>query len=253
MGVGVGLASFVAGVRLAYGKGFKRFVWAPMAVGLAAAAVLLFFAWRWAQAALGWATAWLPSWLEWLAALLAPLLALVGVVAAGWLSGLVAVVAASPFLGILAAKAERAAFGDAPVVEEGFGAALANACRRELAKLRYHLPRLAALLLLALVPGANVAAPLLWLLVGAWLLALQFVDYAAENRGLPLAATRALLARHRAAALAFGGLATLALAVPLAAPFVIPAAVCGGVVLWRRLCRPAERLVAATSRRADAP
>lgn len=123
-------------------------------------------------------------------------------------------------------------------VNEGIGALIVNAGRRELQKLRYHLPRLAALLLLPLVPVVNLVAPLLWLVFGAWLLALQFVDYAAENRGLPFAATRALLAEHRAAAFGFGALAALALAVPLAALVVVPAAVCGGAVLWRRLQPP---------------
>ena len=236
MSFGTGAACFVGGIRLARQPGLRRFVWAPAAVGVGVVVVLLVAGYGWIRAALVWAVEWLPSWLDWLVPLLAPVLYLLGIVVGGWLFGLIAVVAASPFLGTLAARAERAAFGDAPAMEEGLAAALAKTCRRELGKLAYHLPRLLALLLLLpLVPVVNLATPLLLYAFGAWMLALQFTDYAAENRGLPFAETRALLGQHRAAALGFGALAALALAIPLAAPFVVPAGVCGGALLWRRL------------------
>ena len=250
MSFGVGAASFVGGIRLARQPGLRRFVWAPAAVGVGVVALLLVAGYGWIRAALAWAVEWLPGWLDWLVPLLAPVLYLFGIVVGGWLFGLVAVVAASPFLGVLAARAEQAAFGDAPETEERLAAALAKTCRRELGKLAYHLPRLLALLLLPLVPVVNLATPVLLYAFGAWMLALQFTDYAAENRGLAFAETRALLGRHRAAALGFGALAALALAIPLAAPFVVPAGVCGGALLWRRLTaadQPAESVPAGSS------
>lgn len=206
-----------------------------MAVSAIVVVPLLLYGYRQAGALAAWALDALPSWLDWLVMVLWPIVALLAIVVASWLFGLLAALVASPWLGLLAAQAERIEFGDAVEVNEGFGALIVNAGRRELQKLGYHLPRLAALLLLPLLPVVNLVAPLLWLVFGAWLLALQFVDYAAENRGLSFAATRALLAEHRAAALGFGALAAFALAVPLAALVVVPAAVCGGAVLWRRL------------------
>ena len=67
------------------------------------------------------------------------------------------------------------------------------------------------------------------------MLAVQFVDYAAENRGLEFGATVALLRANRGAAFGLGAPAALLLAIPFAAIAVIPAAVCGGALLWRRL------------------
>lgn len=161
-----------------------------MAVAAVVVVPLLFYGHRQAEALSAWALGALPNWLDWLVVVLWPVAALLAIIVASWLFGLVAAFVASPWLGLLAAQAERIEFGDAVEVNEGIGALIVNAGRRELQKLRYHLPRLAALLLLPLLPVVNLVAPLLWLVFGAWLLALQFVDYAAENRGLPFAATR---------------------------------------------------------------
>ena len=176
-----------------------------------------------------------PAWLEWLGHVVAALLYVLGLIVAGWLVGLVAVLVASPFLGALSAGAEREQFGTAPSYAPSVLAAVSGAVRREARKLRYHLPRLAVVFLLTLIPVVNVGAPVFWFVFGAWMLGVQFVDYAAENRGLDFAETLAVLRANRAATLGFGAVAGLLLAIPFAALVVIPSAVCGGALLWRRL------------------
>ena len=233
---------------MAWAPSLRAFVWWPMAVSLVLVAALLGFGFTLVRDAIAAVVDFLPDWLDWLAKVLAPLLYAVGVLVAGWLFGFVAVLVASPFLGVLSARAERAAFGDGPVeVEGGVWHTVVIAFAREGRKLAYHLPRLAVVLVVSFVPLLNAAAPVLWFAFGAWMLAVQFVDYAAENRGLGFAATLALLRANRAAALGFGALATLLLAVPFGALFVIPAAVSGGAVLWRR-CADAGEAPAATRR-----
>ena len=177
---------------------------------------------------------WRRGWLDWLGYVLAPLFYVFGIVAAGWMFSFLAVLLASPFLGLLSARAEREAFGTGPDCEENVGRAVVSALSREARKLAYHLPRLAGIFVLTLIPVVNVAAPLVWLAFGAWMLAVQFVDYAAENRGRDFGDTIALLRANRAAAFGFGVPAALLLAMPFAALVVIPAAVCGGALLWRR-------------------
>ena len=267
MTFGTGLDSFQHGWRLASSRSLRRFVWLPMALSFVLIVGLFAVATVWVQNGLAMALEWLPDALGWLAQALLPLVYVLGVVVAAWLFGLLAVLAASPFLGALSARAEQeafgnvpdgdtgiaaalesgsflgapsaraeqGAFGNAPDGDTGIAVALANTLRREARKIAYYLPRLLGLFLLGFVPVANLVAPLLWFLFGAWMLAVQFVDYAAENRSLEFAETLALLRANRAAALGFGALATLLLAVPLAALLVIPAAACGGAVLWRRL------------------
>ena len=234
-GVGLGASCFVDGARLARSKPLRRFVWAPLAASVVCVALLLGVGYTWVADASGWVVATTPDWLSWLGHVVAALLYVLGLVVAGWLVGLIAVLVASPFLGALSAGAEQEQFGTAPSYTASVAAAVAGALRREARKFRYHLPRLAVVFLLTLVPVVNVGAPLFWFVFGAWMLAVQFVDYAAENRGLDFAETLAVLRANRAAALGFGIVAGVLLAIPFAALVVIPAAVCGGALLWRRL------------------
>ncbi len=113
------------------------------------------------------------------------------------------------------------------------------AFRREGRKLLYHLPRLLIVATLSVIPFINTFAPLLWLVFGAWTLAVQFADYPAENRGLPFADTLERLRRQRWTALGFGACATVALAIPVLNFLLVPVAVAGGTLLWQRT-RPSE-------------
>ena len=235
MTLGLGASCFVDGAKLARSKSLRRYVWAPLAASLVCVALLLGLGYTWVAEASAWVVAVTPAWLSWLGQLLAALLYVLGLVVAGWLVSLMAVLLASPFLGALSAGAEQEQFGTAPSHAPSVVGAVWGALRREARKLRYHLPRLAGLFLLTLVPVVNVAMPAFWFVFGAWMLAVQFVDYAAENRGLDFGETLAALRANRPAALGFGAVAGALLAIPFAALVVIPAAVCGGALLWRRL------------------
>ena len=238
MSLGSGLDCFRQGVRLAWARPLRRFVWLPMAASLVLVVVLLAAGYALVQQIIGWIAGLLPGWLDWSTRLLAPLFYAFGILLAGWLFGFLAVVSASPFLGRLSARTEEEALGTGPEYDEGLGRAVIGALVRERRKLAYHLPRLFGVAALGLVPVVNLAAPLLWFAFGAWMLAVQFVDFAAENRGLDFRQTIAVLRANRAAAFGFGALPALLLGVPFAALFVIPAATCGGALLWRRLAGP---------------
>ena len=235
MKLGLGLLCFARGARLARTKPLRRFVWIPMAVSFLAIALLLVLGHAALEDVREWLVTRLPDWLDWLGYALAPVFYILAVVVGGWMFSFLAALLASPFLGALSARAEREAFGTGPDCDESMGVAIPRTLAREARKLAYHLPRLAAVFVLALIPFVNVAAPLLWFACGAWMLAVQFVDYAAENRGLEFGDTVALLRANRWAAFGLGAPAALLLAIPFAALVVIPAAVCGGALLWRRL------------------
>jgi CysZ protein len=178
---------------------------------------------------------WLPDWLDWLELLLTPLAYVIGVLGGAWAFALLAVLIASPFLGAFSAAVERLRSGAAPTSDGSILTDVAMSFRREARKLLYHLPRLAMVFVLTLIPVINLAAPLIWFAFGAWTVAVQFVDYPSENRRLPFGHTLDLLGRNRAAALGFGACASLALMIPLLNFLLIPVAVAGGTLLWRTL------------------
>ena len=147
-----------------------------------------------------------------------------------------AVLVASPFLGGLSRQVEHLRYPDVPLNAPPFWQGVAIAFKREGRKLGYHLPRLVGVFLVTLIPVVNVLSPVIWFGFGAWILAVQFADYPADNRGLPFTLTLERLRRNRATALGFGACATLALAIPLLNFLLIPVAVAGGTLLWHH-CR----------------
>lgn len=235
MNPSAGLSSFVEGFTLARHPALRHYVWLPMLVSLVVCVLGLYFAFDYLMSATSRWLASLPEWLSWLDLILTPLLYVVGVLGGAWLFGLLAVLIASPFLGAFSMALERIRFGTAPEVETSIWTDIGASISRELRKLLYYLPRLLAVFLITLIPVVNLVAPAIWLLFGAWTLAVQFVDYPTENRQRPFQETLTLLKSNRAAALTFGLCATGALMIPLLNFLLIPVAVAGGTLLWRSL------------------
>jgi len=93
------------------------------------------------------------------------------------------------------------------------------------------------LLVLSIIPGLNVLAPLLWALFGAWGMALEYLAYPLENQGVLFSEQKELVKSVRLGALSFGGLAVLGLTIPLLNIIVAPAAVIGATLYFNEVKR----------------
>ena len=102
----------------------------------------------------------------------------------------------------------------------------------ELRKLLYILAWSLPLLVLFVIPVVNVAAPALWLLFGAWTLAVEYMDYPMGNHDLRFVEQRRRLRERRLLSLGFGGAVTVTTMIPVVNFFVMPAAVAGATALW---------------------
>jgi CysZ protein len=139
---------------------------------------------------------------------------------------------ASPFNALLAEKAEELITGQPVSSLEGFGAALLavpKSILREILKLLYYIPMALFVLLLSFIPGIGAVA---WLLLGAWMMSIQFVDYPMDNHQLSFAEVKTAVRSHRLSSMGFGGLVALCTGIPLVNFFVVPAAVVGATLLW---------------------
>jgi len=230
-----GIRAFTAGFRWVRHPSLRHYTWLPVLVSLGICATGLYFALGYLVDTSDRLIAGLPAWLDWLDVILTPLIYLLGILIGAWLFGFLAVLIASPFLGALSLALERTAFGSAPESTTAVWTDIGASLVRETRKLLYYLPRLLVVFLVTLIPVINLAAPVIWLLFGAWILAVQFADYPTENRQRPFAETLTRLRANRAAALAFGACATGALAIPFLNFLLIPAAVAGGTLLWHEL------------------
>jgi CysZ protein len=175
------------------------------------------------------------QWLLW------PLFLLASVVLIFYLFTIVANLIAAPFNGMLSARVEQRVTGRLPQgVPEGPGIVLeaAGSVLAELRKLAYFVTLAVPALLLFFIPVANIAAPVVWAVVGAWILALEYADYPLSNRGIAFSEQRTLVKARRARHMGFG-LGVLAMTlIPGLNLLAMPTAVIGGTLL---ICDVRER------------
>ena len=169
-------------------------------------------------------------WLVWVG------LGLAGLMACGFLLALLAGLVAAPFLSQLTAAVEHHLDpGTLQAPPANIWQEFLRGMAAEWRKVKYMLPLLGLPLVVILIPGLNLLAPLCWFGVGAWLLAVEFVDYPCAHRGQPFPAVRHLLRQHRRPAFGFGGAVSLLSTVPLLNCLLLPAAVAGACVFYKVL------------------
>lgn len=171
---------------------------------------------------------WLPEGVDWLRWLLFPLLAMLLLTLAFFTFALLGNLVLAPFNGLLSERVEHSITGQADSApDEAVAAAMWRSLRQALRRLGYVAVRLLALFALGFVPFIGVIAVPLGLLLGAWLLALEFCDNPIGNWGWDPARQRRMMREHRAGFLGFG-LAAMGLSlVPVVNLAVLPAAVAG--------------------------
>ncbi|WAG78185.1 sulfate transporter CysZ [Metapseudomonas furukawaii] len=225
------------GLKLVLRPGLRLFVLLPLTVNLLLFAALIGFA---IQEFSGWVDALmptLPDWLGFLQYLIWPLFVLLVLVLVFFTFTLLANIIAAPFNGFLAEKVEVVVRGTDDFPAFSWGELLAMIPRtmgREMRKLAYFLPRAGALLILSFVPGVNLLATPLWIIFGIWMMAVQYIDYPADNHKLGWNEMLAWLREKRWQSLGFGGITYLALMIPFVNVVMMPAAVAGATLFWVR-------------------
>ncbi len=179
----------------------------------------------------------LPDWLSFLQYIVWPLFVLLVLVIVFFTFTMVANIISAPFNGFLSEKVEVVVRGRDDFPPFSWAELLAMIPRtmgREIRKLAYFLPRALVLLVLSFVPGVNLIATPLWILFGIWMMAVQYIDYPADNHKLGWNEMLARLRSKRWACMGFGGVTYLALLIPLVNLVMMPAAVAGATLFWVR-------------------
>jgi CysZ protein len=225
------------GLKLVLSPGLRLFVILPLLINLIVFTGLIVLA---VQQFSGWVEAFmpsLPSWLSFLEYLIWPLFVALVLLMVFFTFTLLATIIAAPFNGFLAEKVEVVVRGqdDFPPFSWGELAAMVpRTMSREMRKLGYFLPRAIGLLILSFIPVVNIIAAPLWLLFGVWMMAIQYIDYPADNNKMSWQDMLAWLRSNRWQSMSFGGITYLALLVPGLNVLMMPAAVAGATVFWVR-------------------
>ncbi len=227
-----GFGYIFTGLSLITQKGIRPFVLVPLLIN-----TVLFAGGIWlAKSQLEyWMAHLLPSWLSWLEWLLWPIFAVLIFFVVFYVFTLVANILAAPFNAVLAEKVEARLNGQ-PIPEfagyKSLPALITRTFRSELSKLWYMGKWFVLLLILTVIPGVNIVAPVAWTLFGAWMLAIEYADYPMGNHNLFFRDELAALKKNRAEALGFGWLLSLMTVVPVLNFLSMPVGVAGGTALW---------------------
>ena len=169
----------------------------------------------------------IPDWLHWLNWILWPLFFISFFIAGFFTFTVLANLLAAPFYGKLSAKTLAVITGQTHANAEP---PLAKVIFAEVKRAGYLLSRALPLLILSIIPGLNVLAPLLWALFGAWGMALEYMAYPLENAGVLFSEQKKIVRSIRLGALSFGGVAALGLTIPVLNIIVAPASVIGATI-----------------------
>ena len=230
-----GFGYFFRGMGLLTRPGLRRFVVIPL---LANIAVFALMAGAIYQALSGlyidYTSNFIGDW-EFLAWIVTPLIWLFGTLVSGYISIFIVLFLTSPFHGLLAERVEEYVTGEA-IVNEGSALqmvlAIPRGFLRAIQKIVHYVPMALLVLIITLIPGINVVAPLLWILLGAWMMSLQFVDYPMDNHRLSFGEVRAACSARRSTSITFGAVVAFVSGLPILNLILIPAAVAGATLLW---------------------
>lgn len=174
----------------------------------------------------------IPDWLSWLNWLLWPLFFVSFLVIGFFTFTLLANLIAAPYYSVLAAKALQILHQqDEPLQEQAWDRIFMG----ELKRVGYLLVRMLPLLLLFVIPVVNLIAPLLWTVFAAWGIAMEFMAYPLEGRGLTFPEQKQFLQQSRWGMLSFGGLVAAGLTLPVVNLFIGQAAVLGATIYVQQL------------------
>lgn len=225
------IKSLLQAFPLLRAKGIKSYVFWPLGINL-----LLFAALQYGLLTSldTWLANVLPSdgVMQYLSYLVLPLAFLAILVVSALLFNWVAAIIAAPFLGLLAEAVAARCSEDFKPSNRSLLTEVRLAFAREWLKIRYYLPKVVLLLLLSLIPVVNLVMPLVWVVWGAWMLSVQYLDIPADNRQQDFTGFLLVLKKRRLTVLVFGGCVMLLLMIPIVNFVMIPTAVIAATLLW---------------------
>jgi len=227
-----GIGCFLEGLQLIRQPGLRRYVVIPLVINVLVLFAAILYGVNQYEAWMAYVDDSLPEFLSFLGGVVTVLGMVIGLAVLLYTFTIVANIIAAPFNAILSVKVEEKITGQILTSNTSLHLILIRSVTREISKLVYYLPRLIGLVVISLIPGLNALAPFLWIAFGAWMMAVQYTDYAADNNEISFSELRSRLNSNTFQALSFGMPAYFLLAIPLINLVLIPAGVAGGTKFW---------------------
>ncbi len=232
-----GISHVRNGFRLITLRGVKRYVVIPVLINFILFAAAIWYGYVQFDTLL---EQFLPTWLGWLEFLIWPLFIVACLLVVFFAFTIVANVFGAPFNGVLSEKIELQINNGKKISanddqSQGYLVLLRGArigISNEFRKLFYIALRAIPLLLLFIIPGINIFAPFIWFLFGAWMFAIEYLDYPMGNRDMAFKQQLALIKQNRFLCLGMGMGIMLMTIIPGLNFFAMPVGVAAATSLW---------------------
>ena len=224
----------IDGFKLIFKPGLKRFVIIPMMINIALFLGLFFVSHHFFAEFSQWINNYIPAWLRWIDIILCILFfagySLIFIYTFVTLTNVIS----APFNSLLSEEVERYLTGKGLTNRTWLELMkdIPRTVGRQLVIIGYYLPRAIGLLILFLVPAAQIIAAPLWFVFNAWFMTMQYIDYPTDNHRISLRDTQEWLGKKRWLSLSFGSSVLIATMIPLVNFIIVPAAVAGATKLW---------------------
>ena len=235
-----GFAYSMQGLKLISQPQLRAFVIIPLCINIAlfsAATIILYLQFNhWLDALLPN----FPNWLSWLEDLIMwfvlPMFSIMILFISFYSFSFIANLIAAPFNNLLAEKTEQFLRGETLEQTSSLPplSLVKSSILSEIGKLFYLLKWSILLLIISFIPLINIISPFLWLLFGAWMLALEYLDYPISNHGLYFKDLKNYIFSNKNQSVGFGFGVLLFTSLPILNFFAMPAAVCGAAALYTK-------------------
>jgi len=234
----MGFAHILKGLSIITKPGIRRFVLIPLGINVLTLGGATYYLFTQFDSWMNQLMPDFPGWLSWLETaiswLLWPLFSIMILLVIFYSFTFVANLIAAPFNSLLAKKVEMMVTGQP--LDEGPSYPTFEQIKRslgsEIGKLFYFLKWWIILLIFTLIPGINLAAPFIWVIFGAWMLSLEYLDYPMSNHNKFFKDINKQALSKRSLSLGFGGGVLLFTSIPFVNLIAMPAGVAGSAALW---------------------
>lgn len=229
------IGAYFKALPILFSPSLRLFILVPLLANIGLMALLYMVAFSYFGDLTAYLMSWLPDWLSFLSWLFYLGFSLLSAISLFYAFSVGVNIIAAPFNGILAEKVEAKLSGESIESDLSFRKVcllISQSVVRELQKMLYFLPRFILLFILSMIPVVNIITPFLWLLFGAWVLAIQYMDYSFDNNQVPFSQMRLGLRQKPVLCWSFGFIVMILLPIPFVNFVVMPLAVVSATILW---------------------
>lgn len=229
-----GMGYMLRGIRHLSTHGLRRFILLPLVINLTMFAGLFYLIYHYLLPYAYYYLDKLPSWLSFFSSIFFVLFILSFFLMFLSLFTVFFNLIAAPLNGLLAEKTQNLLFGSI-IPSLSFYEVVLRSVKRQSEFLGYFLPRFLIIGILFFVPFLQPVYPILWFIFNAWILSIQYQDFAMDNNLVSFKEMRRKIARNKMRSLGLGFSINLANFVPFLNILTMPAAVIASTILYCEL------------------